>query len=144
MARFDATAAASRPRWWWLAALAALGGCGAQTSSPGCPPGWTNPPGSRFCYTAVNQSVTWATADGLCRGLAGGVATGTLATVRDANEAAFVIAQRCGVGSARMVTSDMWIGLNDQAQEAVTSRSCCWAWSSGAATGYMTNAAGQS
>lgn len=125
-----------------LRVLLLLAGAAAQTSYR-CPgPEWSLPTNSSACYRPLNTSLTFAAADASCRALA---PAASLATIRTAPEAAFVVTQRCGMGSVtRMSSSEMWMGLNDIAVEAGSSRSCCWAWMANTSTTeFMFSAAGQ-
>jgi hypothetical protein len=99
----------------------------ATQSTLPCPGGWTQPAGSAWCYKGFTTTATWTNANAQCASQAAALGrTGSLATVRNLAEAQYVFDQRCGIGG------DPWIGLNDRAVEAFSSRSCCWEWVSGA------------
>ncbi len=107
--------------------------------SPGaCPPGWTLPPGSDFCYRGYAAARnTWGDAHAQCRVLAGVQGSG-LATIRSPAEAQYVVRQRCGLPAI-----NIWIGLNDIAIEAGGDRMGPWAWVSNSSTAFMMSPAGQ-
>ena len=109
----------------------------AMASLGTCLPGWVSV-GDSHCYRAFPfDELTWAEGDAFCRAQAGSV-NASLASVRNAVEADFVVASSCG-GSV----TNLWTGATDSASEAGSNRSCCWGWSSGAAPDFFLSPAGQ-
>lgn len=112
------------------------------TPSP-CPPGWTQPSGSRQCYQYFGGYRTQGDASSLCASVAAalGFGGGYLASVRSQGEADFVLGARCNVPYDGSTSA--WIGLYDPTQTAYSSRSCCWSWTSGADHTWIRSPAGQ-